>query len=321
MSPRQRRRVMRPGGPDPPYPSKSGAGQSTPTPPRALTSAAGERGSFVMWMRIRGLLVIVRAVVPALALIVIATASFVAVGSIGTAAEVYADRVSPELERGKVAIDAAGERLTELVAFASGLGESISATADRMSGLSTEVEIPPDPLTIPRKELIDLPDFGGIDMPGFIPDVPGFTLPTVVFPETTVLDSGVLNFTVPGMAELQAHLAAARVAASSLAPAGDERPAPLAGIATSIESIAAATGDLASEVRSTVTMWLMFVLVLVALVVVAWLATSLPRIIDDVRDGWAMLRGKPASAQTVHQLREQIRTIDARLANLTASAG
>ena len=86
-------------------------------------------------------------------------------------------------------------------------------------------------------------------------------------------------------------------------------------IPESIERISAATAQLGSEVRDAAGQWLAVVLLMAALVLVAWIATRSRAILGELHRGWSMLLGRPVTPASLASLSARVDDLERRLAS------
>lgn len=270
-----------------------------------------------MRTRIHGLFIVITVLAPVIAVVVVAIASVLAVGSIRESGREYGAAVGSELDDAKAVFEDVGSALSDVGQFVSGVAKGVTDAVGELGDISTDVLLPVDPILIPSFLIVDLPDFRGVDMPFNIPDVPGLRFPAVVFPETIVLESGALDFTIPGVEPLGQFLADAAKVSREISADIESELSSLVGVPKPIENIAQATGKFADDVRSTVVRWFLVVLLVAILTLGAWINSKAAVIIGELRRGWAMMAGESPPAPTLDALREKLREIEGELAAMS----
>lgn len=257
-----------------------------------------------MARRLHGLAIVVGALAPAIVILIVALATWAAVGSLRSAALTYGAAVDTEVQSVTAVFADVGSALDDVGTFVSGVADDVVTAADGLGPISPDVALPVAPVAIPRTVLVDLPTVFGVD------------LPTVVFPQTTVLAANSLDFTIPGVEPLGQFLADASEVSRTVGADIDEELGKMVAVPAPIARVADATVVLGTEVRSTVRTWLIVVGATILLVAMAWISTRVAAVVADVKRGWAMLTGREMPSVSIEELRAQVAVIEARLAQL-----
>lgn len=269
-----------------------------------------------MVKRLHGLAILATALAPAILLIVVGLATWAAVSSVRSAALDYGAYVDGEVRSVTAAFDEAGAAFDDVGRFVSGIASDVTTAVEGLGSIGPDVHLPVEAVRIPRTLLADLPTVARIDLDPF-PDFPGYNPPDVYLPEIIVLEANALDFTIPGVEPLGQFLVDASAVSRSIGADIEDELGHLVTVPAPISNVAGATAELGANVRATFRTWLIVVAITLAVMVAAWITTSIGSVMFEVRRGWAMLLGRPAEIVSVDDLRAQIRAIEANLARLT----
>lgn len=233
-----------------------------------------------MTTRARGLWIIVRTLAPAVAILVVVLASSTAIAAMRDSAAGYGATVSAELTDVTDVFRDVGAALGRLAEFASGIGSAIADAFRAIASISPRIAIPP----------FDIP-------------IGPFSIP-----------AGALTFEVPGLGVIIEFFRAAADAAAAVAGNIKGELEKLLVVPESIERISAATAQLGSEVRDAAGQWLTAVVLMAALLLVAWISTRARTILGDLGRGWSMLLGRPVTPASLASLRARVRDLERELA-------
>ncbi len=140
--------------------------------------------------------------------------------------------------------------------------------------------------------------------------IPPFDIPIGPFS----IPAGALTFEVPGLGVIIEFFRAAADAAAAVAGNIKGELEKLLVVPESIERISAATAQLGSEVRDAAGQWLTAVVLMAALLLVAWISTRARTILGDLGRGWSMLLGRPVTPASLASLRARVRDLERELA-------
>jgi hypothetical protein len=104
---------------------------------------------------------------------------------------------------------------------------------------------------------------------------------------------GVPPLPVPGVSQFK-QLVSGMAAAGHVVGTEVDKVAALGSIPAQLDEVGAATREFAGQVESAVAGWAILAGGVLLLAVVAWLARSTTRLVEDVRRGWTMCRGGSA---------------------------
>ena len=249
-----------------------------------------------MIRRIRGLIVIIRAIFPILLVVALALATWWTAGAIVDATRDYGENLSEQLDGVREAVTEANEGLEQI-------GGYVASAADAANSLYERVENLADSITIPLPEV----------------EIPPIEIPvidyTIDFPDFR-LGTGDLNIPIPGVKALKSL-------ADDLAEAGRKVTEPvakvgaLADVPPHLEEAARDTADYAGEVKTTMSWWLKAVLLLLAIGALAWLIAQAKPMLDEIGRGWKMLRGHPAPERALPRLEQRVKDLEKQVARLT----
>jgi hypothetical protein len=223
--------------------------------------------------RIRGLFIIVRALLPFLLIVGAAAITWVAAQSVQDATRQYGDDLSAQLAGIEAAIDEANDGLEAVGAYVTASGAAADELLARVEALRDSVEI-------------EIPDF----LPG----------------------DGILSIPIPGVEALQL-LAGELVAAGQRAAEPVLKIGALADVPPQLEQAAEDSARYAGEIRSALSGWLIALFLLLVVGGLIWLVAALRPITSEIGRGWSMLMGRPAPERAVLELEKRVRTLERKL--------
>jgi len=231
------------------------------------------RRSRIVLLRIRGLFIIVRALLPFLLIVGAAAITWVAAQSVQDATRQYGDDMSAQLAGIEAAIDEANDGLEAVGAYVTASGAAADELLERVEALRDSVEI-------------ELPDF----LPG----------------------DGILSIPIPGVEALQL-LAGELVAAGQRAAEPVLKVGALADVPPQLEQAAEDSARYAGEIRSALSGWLIALFILLVVGGLIWMVAALRPITSEIGRGWSMLMGRPAPERAVLELEKRVRTLERKL--------
>jgi hypothetical protein len=245
--------------------------------------------------RLRGLFVIVRALLPILLVIGLAVATWLTARAVVDSTQEYGRRLSTQLEGIQAAVDEANQGLAAMTGF-------VTASVDAAEDLFGRVADLRDSVTIPLPELA-IPEF----------EIPVIDV-TIALPELDF--GGDLNIPIPGVEPL-------KNLAGDLAEAGRKvtdpivKVAALADVPPHLEEAARDTADYADAVRSSMGTWMAVILAMLAAGAAIWLGSAVRPITGEISRGWSMLAGHPVPEKAVRDLAGRVKELERKVARLT----
>lgn len=243
----------------------------------ALTSngygSALVRGSRRVLRRIRGVFIIVRALLPFLLIVGAAAITWVAAQSVQDATHQYADDLSAQLAGIQAAIDEANDGLEAIGAYVTASGAAAEELLERVEALRDSVEI----------------------------EIPGLPF-----------GDGVLTIPIPGVEALQS-LAGELVAAGQRVAEPVLKVGALADVPPQLEQAAEDSARYGGEIRSALSGWLIALFILLIAGGLIWLVAALRPITSELGRGWSMVLGRPAPERAVVELEKRVRDLERKL--------
>ncbi|GMQ86473.1 MAG: hypothetical protein BMS9Abin07_2052 [Acidimicrobiia bacterium] len=241
--------------------------------------------------RVKGFFIIIGALGPIIALVVLVAVTLLTVGSVTTSARTFGDAVGVEIADAKVMLDDVTQGFDEVGTFVSGLSGAVGGVADDIAGMPVSVSVP-------------------------IPDVtfPEIDLGLVTVPARNLLAAQNLSANVPGAVEVKQFFGEAAAVSRGITDDLRRELNAIFRAPKQITNIAAATGVLGSEVRSAVSRWFVVVTAVLALALLGWIVGSMSQIVRETRLGWSMLVGQPVPAVTIDELNRRLRELQKQLA-------
>lgn len=247
-----------------------------------------------MMRRLKGAMIVLRVLLPVLIAIALILVTWLTVRQVSEATRQYGEELSAQLDEIREAVEQANEGLQAIGSFAAAATGAADALIDRVGALADSVSIPLPEIEIPPFEIpiidveIDLPDF--------------------------TLGAGSLDIPIPGVEQL-------KELTGRLAEAGRELGDPVVKIAQlttvpeSLEEAAGDTVEYASEVRSSMWAALRWILAIALFGALVWAIAAVRPITDELRLGWAMMRGKDTDT-LVESLEDRVRRLEKQMAKL-----
>ncbi|MDX1691201.1 MAG: hypothetical protein R3290_09295 [Acidimicrobiia bacterium] len=244
-----------------------------------------------MIRRLRGLLIILRTLLPVLVAVALALVTWLTARAVVDATAAYGDRLNTQLDGVRSALDEANDGIEAIGVF-------VTRTVDAADRVLVAVAAIPEDVDLALPE-VEVPEF---DLP--FTDIP------VRLPAFTLGD-GDLSIPIPGVGPLKDM-------AGDLVAAGEDLAEPLtkvtalADVPPHLEQAARDTAAYAGDVRDSMGAWVFWVILLVVVAALAWVSARLRPMLDELGRGWSMLRGRPAPDRAVVDLDARIRALEAR---------
>ena len=258
-----------------------------------------------MGLRIRGLLVIVRTLMPLIAVVVVAAVSVVAAQSIRAEAEAYRESLSSDLE-------VVAQTLDSVSVFVTTFGDALTKADESLGSIPTDVNYPKEAIKIPRGAI-----YGGMtwnpDPKNWVPNSPVLTIPALPGGGSgyVLVEAGSLKLGMPGAQELKDFFEQARAAVvdtkdfiKSIGPCHR---------AADGQSIRCETDGPFGAIYGSMLMWILVVTLTVFAAVLVSMTTRASLHRAELRRGWALMKGEPPSTAGVDEIRAQLRDLEARL--------
>ena len=245
-----------------------------------------------MFRRLRGLFVIVRALLPFLVVLALALATWAMARAVVDSTVAYGERMTEELEAVQIALGEATDGLEAIGGFVLATADAADNLVGRVAALPSAVEVP-----LPR---VAIPDFR-------IPVINQ----TITLPDFDLGD-GLLAIPIPGIAPIQS-LAEELVEAGATVTEPIAKAAALADVPPHLETAAEETVLYANDVRRTMQGWLVVMLLVLVVAGVVWAIAALRPITSELSRGWSMLRGRPAADRAVGSLERRVRALERQL--------
>lgn len=123
---------------------------------------------------------------------------------------------------------------------------------------------------------------------------------------------------IPGIPQFKQVVAGVAAAGRALGAQIDKVTA-LGAVPAQLADVRAATNAFAGAVRSAVVRWIVIVVGVLSVAVVAWFLASIARTADEVRRGWALLRGIAPPADAIAELTREVTELRRQVAALQAA--
>jgi hypothetical protein len=242
--------------------------------------------------RVKGFFIIVGALGPIIALVLIVVMTLVTVQSVTTSARTYSETVGVEIAEAKAVVDAVTAGFEQVGGFVTGVSGAVSGVAGDIAAAQTSLSV---------------------------------TMPSVVFPRTplplgitideiTLLRSQDLTATVPGSAEVKKFFGDAATVSDNVTGELRRQLGAIFRVPDQITNIAEATGVFGSEVRSALYRWFLVTAAVLALALLGWIVGSMSRIVRDTRRGWSMLIGHSPPPSTIEDLGRRMQELQDEVA-------
>lgn len=246
--------------------------------------------------RLRGLFVIVRALLPVLLVLGLVIATWVTSRAIVDATRDYGERLSTQLEAIEAAVDEANEGLEAIGGFVLATAGAADTLLGQVAELRDTVSIP-----LPR---VEIPDF----------EIPVINR-TINLPDFNLGD-GSLDIPIPGLGPI-------KDLASELTEAGRKVTDPITSVAAladvppQLEAAAADTAVYADDIRSTMLGWLRVILALLLVAGSIWIIAAARPMLSELSRGWSMLRGRPSAERSVAKLERRVKELERQVAAIS----
>jgi len=246
--------------------------------------------------RLRGLMIILRVLAPFLLVAGLALATWWMASRVVDSTRVYGDQLSAQLDEIRAAVDEANDGLEAIGGFVLVTAGAADSLLGQVTGLA-------DSVTIPLPEV----------------EVPAFTIPVINveidLPDFS-LGAGELQIPIPGVGPLK-DLATELAEAGATITEPITKVAELAKVPPQLEQAAHDTAEYATEIRSTMSGWLKWVLILLLVAALVWVAAQARPITSELARGFGMLLGKaPPKRSQVADLEHQLAELQKKVARL-----
>ena len=245
-----------------------------------------------MLRRLRGLFIIIRALLPVLLVVGATIITWLAAQSVVEATGDYGDDLAVQLAEIEAAIDTANDGLEAMGSYVTSSAEAAEELLASVGALKDNVEI-----ILPA---VDIPDFA-IPIVDVVIGLPEFQL-----------GDGILTIPIPGVEPLQSL-------ANELADAGRRAIEPvlkvgaLADVPPQLEQAAEDSVQYAGDIRSIVGGWLTALFILLLLGGLIWVVAALRPITSELGRGWSMVIGRSEPERAVTDLEKRVRELERRL--------
>lgn len=229
-----------------------------------------------MWVRVRGLLIMIRVLAPLLAFLAIWFATNQAINAVESATEAYRVEVNLRVDNIADSVAPATEALTTLGGYAVGVRDAVGRQIDAIQNI------------------------GNLQVP--LPSVLGYDIPDI-------------DVALPGSEEVKRLTDGIASAGQSLGDNLDGLTA-VGQVPGEVKAIADETTGFVTNVRNSVVSWAKAVAWIVGLFIMVFVLTRLGRMGLELRRGWRMLRtGMDIPTDTIAALMRRVAALEERLAS------
>ncbi len=246
--------------------------------------------------KVRGVFVIIRALGPLLAFLVLVIATVAMVSSVIESARVFGSRVDEQLAGTK-------QMFTDVTGAFDDVGVFVGDVAAAVD------QVGPAIASMPTAVVVATPE---VRLPQFVPVPFGAS--------RTLVGSQRISAEVPGTREIKTFFGDISDTASTVTGDIGAGLESFFAAPTQITEISAATTTFADDLRGSVLGWLSVLGVIAVVAVIVWIAGSISHTVAEVRRGIALIRGEPIPAVSIVEMTERLRSLEADLAALTAAS-
>lgn len=229
-----------------------------------------------MWVRVRGLLIMIRVLAPLLAFLAIWFATHQAINAVEAATESYRTEVNARVDNIRDSVSGATDALTTLGGYAVGVRDAVS------------------------RQVVAIRDIGNLQVP--LPTVLGYDIPDI-------------DVTLPGSAEVKRLTDGIDVAGQSLGDNLEGLTA-VGQVPGEVSAIADETIGFVGSIRDAVVGWAKAIAWIVGLFLLVFVLTRLGKMALEFRRGWRMLTtGMDIPSDALAALIRRVAVLEERLAN------
>ncbi len=229
-----------------------------------------------MWVRVRGLLIMIRVLAPLLAFLAIWFATYQAINAVEAATESYRVAVDARVDNIRDSVSGATDALTTLGGYAVGVRDAVGRQVDAIQNI------------------------GNLQVP--LPTVLGFDIPDI-------------DVALPGSEEVKRLTDGIASAGQSLGDNLDGLTA-VGQVPGEVRAIADETTGFVTDLRNTVVGWVKAIAWIVGSFLLVFVLTRLGRMALELRRGWRMLTtGMDIPTDTIAALMRRVAALEERLAS------
>lgn len=229
-----------------------------------------------MWVRVRGLLIMIRVLAPVLAFLAIWFATYRAINAVEDATESYRVAVDARVDNIRDSVSGATDALTTLGGYAVGVRDAVGRQVDAIQNI------------------------GNLQVP--LPTVLGFDIPDI-------------DVALPGSEEVKRLTDGIASAGQSLGDNLEGLTA-VGQVPGEVRAIADETTGFVTDLRNTVVGWVKAMAWIFGLFLLVFVLTRLGRMALELRRGWRMLTtGMDIPTDTIAALTRRVAALEERLAS------